>query len=204
MGWARYSLSGEVSIHGLNSRTGLVRAVGMYVNTSLDISDVDSLATYDLTAGSALLETNTSTLAYPYAPAIAKVFHIIENYSDDYNHTFYSPLIGDPRVVSASCVFGVDGIDDDWDAWSLEFVLGANQNQDADCTLFERDDTLFAAREVALSSLSSARQSAHWLIVMLIGAFACATLSIYTLCGQRQRKSLLVADGSRQRRYGSF
>jgi len=195
--WARYSLSGEVSIHGLESHTGLVRAVGMYVNTSLDISDVDSLAIYDLTAGSALLETNTSALAYPYAPAIAKVFHILDNYSDAYNHTFYSPLIGDPRVVSASCVFGVEGIDDDWDAWSLEFVLGANQ--DADCTLFERDDTLFAAREVVLSS---ARQSAHWLIVMLIGGFACAALSIYTLCGQRQRKSLLVADG--QRRYGSF
>merc|ERR1719206_65648 len=181
--WARYSLSGEVSIHGLNSRTGLVRAVGMYVNTSLDISDVDSLAIYDLTAGSALVDsdTDTSAFAHPYAPAMAKPFHILAEYTDDYGHSYTSPLIGDARAVSASCVFGVDGIDDDWDAWSLD-------DWEVDCAqFFKRDDSL--SREVAL--LSSPGQTAQWLIVMLIGALACVTLSIHTLCGQRKS---LVAD----------
>merc|ERR1712154_7108 len=149
---------------------GLVRAVGMYVNTSLDMSGVDSLSIYDLTAGSALVDTDTSALKHPYQPAMAKTFHILHEHADDYGHTYYSPLIGDPRVVSASCVVGVDDIADDWDAWSLESALSADS--DVDCMQIVRDDAL--SREIALSSTSG--QTAQWLVVM-IGAFACAALS---------------------------
>jgi len=190
--WARYSLSGEVSIHGLESHTGLVRAVGMYVNTSLDISDVDSLAIYDLTAGSALIEdgADTSALPHPYAPAQAKAFHIIEveEVSSGYDYFFYSSVVGDADAVHASCLVGADGIDDDWEV-ELDGNYGECGNAKVMEQLWER-----ANRLTLLGASCGIVVSLALVIVTLVVAMLC-----YALSGQRKS---IVVNG--ERRYGSF
>jgi len=120
--WATFSFSGDVSIHGISSKTGLVRAVGLYVNASLDLAGADHLDIYDLKAGMDLYDMDTSTLTHPNSKATAKAFHLVDYAFDavDGLKEWDSDILNeDDTSVSVACMLGRDGVQNDWDGWDL-------------------------------------------------------------------------------------
>ena len=60
-----------------------------------------------------LYDINTETLRPPYAPAVAKPFHLVAEHAFDAEHTFKTEMVGDEMltgtIVDAQCAFGRNG-----------------------------------------------------------------------------------------------
>ena len=110
--WADYTLEGQINIHDLTCKTGLVRGIGMYTSSKLRFHDA-KLSIHDLAAGTALSDVDTESLPWPYNAAIAKPLHIIwtETMEDFPDKEWHSTVVG---AVDASlvCVVGRDGADE--------------------------------------------------------------------------------------------
>ena len=103
-----------MSIHGVVSDTGLVRGVGLYTHSELTFGEKAKVNVYELSAGNSLYSLDTSTLAAPYNPTVAKPFHVIWTRSQD-GMLFNSSISGHPMSVHFACIFGRDGAEDeDW------------------------------------------------------------------------------------------
>ena len=122
--FSSYTFSGTVEISGIVSDTGLVRGIGMYTQTELTLDDGLTLTMRNFSAGHELYDEDTSMFAHPYAPSVAKPFHILWSYSDNFTidtvenvvKYFNSSIVGEADTVSFSCIFGRDGMNDtDWD-----------------------------------------------------------------------------------------
>jgi len=122
--FSSYTFSGTVEISGIVSDTGLVRGIGMYTQTELTLDDGLTLTMRNFSAGHELYDEDTSAFAHPYAPSVAKPFHILWSYSDNFTidtvenvvKYFNSSIVGEADTVSFSCIFGRDGMNDtDWD-----------------------------------------------------------------------------------------
>ena len=66
-----------------------------------------SISIYNLAAGIALDDVDTSTLAHPYADAIAKPVHSVKHWSK-FGFNFTTAISGNPDV-SFRCISGKDG-----------------------------------------------------------------------------------------------
>jgi len=134
--WANVSFSGKIDIHDLTSETGLVRGIGMYTESLLEVEEDASIAIHDLKAGTALSEVDTDALAHPYAPAEAKPIHLLSFITTE-NNDFYSDIIGDKDAVIPSvwCLYGRDGVNtSDWTV---------SMNDDMECSMDTVSETAF-------------------------------------------------------------
>lgn len=177
--WADFSFSGDINIYDLTSETGFVRGVGMYTESTLTVSQETKIKISELEAGSTLYDHDTSQFGHPYAPAMAKPFHILGVW-DQNGFEFSSEINGDvnPANIQFSCIFGRDGIlDADW-----KFKIDNSKCQsDA------------AIRAVSLQNTASNSHSAsgsihlnHWLILLT----ALVAILVFVQKCHRQKKQV--------------
>merc|ERR1712130_363111 len=70
---------------------------------------------YYLVAGQSLFEHDTaSSRAHPHAPAVAKPFHIVDDFKCADGHDCGVQTVFEPESVSMWCVFGKDGTENDY------------------------------------------------------------------------------------------
>ena len=81
--WATFTLSGDITIRDIYSDTGLVRGIGMYTQSELYFEDDAKLNIHDLGAGMELYDVDTEALDHPFAPAEAKPFHVLKEWTTD-------------------------------------------------------------------------------------------------------------------------
>lgn len=70
---------------------------------------------YYLVAGQSLFEHDTVSKAYPHAPAVAKPFHILDDFKCADGHDCGVQTVFEPESLSMWCVFGKDGTENDYD-----------------------------------------------------------------------------------------
>jgi len=69
---------------------------------------------YYLVAGQSLFEHDTVSKANPHAPAVAKPFHIVEDFVCDDGHQCGAESLFEPESLRMWCVFGKDGEENDY------------------------------------------------------------------------------------------
>jgi len=93
--------------------------------------DIDSVLTeismYYLISGYGLYTQDTSELAHPYAPSVAKPFHIVDEFSVDDEHTFYTQIFNRPQSADLKCIFGRDGTANDFTEFSIDNTVCDNR-----------------------------------------------------------------------------
>jgi len=176
-------LSVDRYIFDIYSDTGLARGIGLYTNNSLTFQDDLKVRLYNIGAGVALDDVNTEQLDHPYAPSIAKPFHIVDEYEFDDKHTFHTS-IDDKQMkdkkdwLTIQCVFGRDGV--------------ANDYGDG---LFIFDDKISSCSEsfkyetMTFSSVRKGDDSNYspliWSVIMLAAVFIASTIGYaVTKCWQ--------------------
>merc|ERR1719471_845567 len=90
-------------------------------------SDLTEINMYYLIAGQGLYTQDTTELAHPYAPSIAKPFHIVDEFSVDAEHTFYTQIFNRPQSADLKCIFGRDGTANDFTEFSIDNTVCDNR-----------------------------------------------------------------------------
>jgi hypothetical protein len=90
-------------------------AVRAKVATSINI--------YYLVAGQTLYEDDTKEMAHPFASAIAKPFHVVDEFEFDAQHTFAAQTVNRPAALSMKCIFGRDGSANDLFARDRRYAI---------------------------------------------------------------------------------
>lgn len=146
------------------------------------------IAIYYLVAGQSLFEHNTVSGAKPHAPAIAKPFHIIDDFRCDDGHQCGVESVLEPEVLSMRCVFGKDGTENDYD---LDGAVTIDNSGCFDRELFLNFKTMTVSKP---SSSSKYTAPLIWSLAMIaFGAAATMSLFCCTLYFRRSDYKQLAA-----------
>ena len=108
--WSTFTFEGVTAIHGISSKTGLVRGIGMYVESELEFGDDAKLVVHHLSAGDDLYGHDTGNMPRPYAPALAEPIHFVKDWTlPEFNKSFVSS-ISNEATMDFYCIFGRDGV----------------------------------------------------------------------------------------------
>jgi hypothetical protein len=136
-------------------------------------------------SGHELYDIDVDGLNAPYAPSVAKPFHVVwAHYEANSNTTFYATIIGEPAEFSAKCLLGREGFNDsDW--------MVTVDNSGDDCAAKMQTVNVLAIANTHRVSTHSLL-STHWL--MLISVMAIAVLfTVWSRCS-RSTKSMVDTE----------
>merc|ERR1711971_1473817 len=157
-------------------------------------ADVDSSMTeismYYLIAGQGLYTQDTSELAHPYAPSVAKPFHIVDEFSVDAEHTFYTQIFNRPQSADLKCIFGRDGTANDFTEFSIDNTVCDNRQVMLQ-GLMEMESKQRKEYQQGMTFSSSGegfnmRSSLLWSVIMVgVLVLVVVVLALFSRCSRR-------------------
>merc|ERR1712087_527019 len=169
-----------------------------------DGADVDSSMTeismYYLIAGQGLYTQDTAELAHPYAPSIAKPFHIVDEFQVDAEHTFYTQIFNRPQSANLRCIFGRDGTSNDFVEFGIDNTVCDNRQVMLQEMAYQQGMTFSSS-----GKSYNMRSSLIWSLVMVaVLVLVVVALAFFTRCS---RRSLSMKSGLATRSvpdYGTY
>jgi len=133
-----------------------------------------SINIYYLVAGQSLFEHDTVSKAKPHAPAVAKPFHIVDDFVCEDGHQCGVKTLFEPETLKMWCVFGKDGEENDYD-------LDDSRIDNAGCFAH---DLFYNFQTMTFSSSTSSSYSYSapliWSLAMI--GFICIAAIFFILC----------------------
>lgn len=139
---------------------------------------------YYLVAGQSLFEHDIASSAHPHAPAVAKPFHVVNDYECADGHDCGAETIFEPESLSMRCVFGKDGTENDYD---IDGAVKVDNTNCFDRELFYNFKTMTLSAPKSSSSSYKYTAPLIWSLAMI--GFGFMVTICFFLCRLYLRRS---------------